>query len=534
MRFLPVNLTAFMVELQSLEQTMALADLLRDMSQRLAIEEITPAARTVLVRFNPIMTDMNRLACQISKLNISADGIQPGKLVTIPVRYHGEDLNDVAEYLGITIAEVINRHTNSEYQVAFCGFAPGFAYMVAKNSLLHVPRRQSPRVRIPAGSVALAGEFSSVYPQSSPGGWQLIGLTDTAVWDLHREEPALLKPGNRVHFIDASKASVTHSIAKVEPIVEPKTQHQDITVLATGLQTLMQDAGRIGQSALGISESGAMDKGAQRSANRLVGNHFNETVLEITQGGFKAQVNRPLLAAVTGATCDIEVTTIEGHTYLTQPYQAIQLAKGDIVRLGRVTQGVRSYLAVRGGIQAPTVLGSCSFDTLAQVGPSPLTVGQTLAIKANKPSTVIALNETPAINYPTSHNVVVLDVVLGPRTDWFTQQAVKTLSSQLWQVTAESNRIGLRLSGETPLTRENHQELPSEGTCVGAIQIPANGQPVLFLNDHPLTGGYPVIGAVCDYHLDLAGQIPVNAKIQFNPIGDFHAFEGSSGAYVDN
>ncbi|MCW2254224.1 KipI family sensor histidine kinase inhibitor [Providencia alcalifaciens] len=534
MRFIPVNLSAFMVELQSLEETMALTDLLRDMSRTFAIEELTPAARTVLVRFNPVITDVNILVKQIAALDISITDIKSGQLVTIPVHYNGEDLVDVADYLGVSTDEVIRRHTSNEYQVAFCGFAPGFAYMVSKNAELNVPRRQSPRIRIPAGSVALAGEFSSIYPQSSPGGWQLIGVTDTAVWDIYRAEPALLKPGYRVSFVDARKATVTHSLPRVQAPQKEVIHSEDFTVLATGLQTLLQDFGRIGQSALGISESGAMDKAALRSANRLVGNAINEAAFEITQGGFKAQANCSMLVAVTGATCVLEVTTIEGVKYSAQQYQPIQLARGDIIRFSRVTKGVRSYLAIRGGIEVAAVLGSCSFDILAQVGPEPLTAGQTFAIKPLKHQTAISLNETPMIDYPSTDEVVVLDVVLGPRTDWFTAQALHSLTSQLWQVTAASNRIGLRLQGETPLEREKHQELPSEGTCVGAIQIPANGQPVLFLNDHPLTGGYPVIGAVCEYHLDLAGQIPVNAKIQFNPIGEFKEFEGSHDAYANN
>ncbi|EKT63913.1 5-oxoprolinase/urea amidolyase family protein [Providencia burhodogranariea] len=534
MRFLPVNLSAFMVELQSLEETMALTDLLRDKSRKFAIEEITPAARTVLVRFNPAITDVNSLVRQIAALDISITDVKSGQLVTIPVHYNGEDLVEVAEYLGISVDEVIRRHTSNEYQVAFCGFAPGFAYMVSKNAELNVPRRQSPRIRIPAGSVALAGEFSSIYPQASPGGWQLIGVTDTAVWDIYREEPALLKPGYRVSFVDASKAPVTHSLPRTKASLEVVGHREDITVLATGLQTLLQDSGRIGQAALGISESGAMDKGALRSANRLVGNAINEVALEITQGGFKAQANCSMLVAATGATCEIEITTIEGVKYLVQQYQPIQLAKGDIIRFGRATQGVRSYLAIRGGIEMAQVLGSCSFDTLAQVGPLPITTGQTFAMKSLKYQTAISLNEPVMMDYPSAGEVVILDVVLGPRTDWFTVKALQSLTSQLWQVTAASNRIGLRLQGETPLEREKHQELPSEGTCVGAIQIPANGQPVLFLNDHPLTGGYPVIGAVCEYHLDLAGQIPVNAKIQFNPIGEFKEFEGSRDAYANN
>ncbi|OCG07977.1 allophanate hydrolase [Gilliamella sp. wkB178] len=532
MRFLPVNLDALMVELGSLKQTMALTNLLESVVQQWHIDEIIPAARTILIRYNPVLTNANILAEQIAKLDVATGVILTGELVTIPVHYQGEDLSQVAEILGITVAEVIKRHTDNEYQVAFCGFAPGFAYMVAKNSQLHVPRLKSPRVRIPAGSVALAGEFSSVYPQASPGGWQLIGITDLAVWDLQRQQPALLKPGSRVNFVDASKAAPKYHLPTANPntvnsqqAVEPQ---QDLKILATGLQTLMQDNGRIGQAALGISEAGAMDKGALHSANRVLGNPINAAALEITQGGFKAQIDSAMVVAVTGAPCDITITTAQAQQYKAAMYQPIQLAKGDVIALGNNKCGVRSYLAVRGGFNTQAILTSCSYDTLAQVGPAPLQVGQTLALNRNGKLNAVSLTETPAIDYPAAGDVVVLDIVLGPRTDWFTPQAVNLLSSQLWQVTPASNRIGLRLAGVEPLTRAQQQELPSEGTCIGAIQIPANGQPVLFLNDHPLTGGYPVIGAVCNYHLDLAGQIPVNAKIKFNPIGVFAEFKGSS------
>nr|WP_267284436.1 biotin-dependent carboxyltransferase family protein [Klebsiella variicola] len=113
----------------------------------------------------------------------------------------------------------------------------------------------------------------------------------------------------------------------------------------------------------------------------------------------------------------------------------------------------------------------------------------------------------------------------GPRCDWFNDEALDRLTSQCWQVTPQSNRIGLRLQGELPLTRSDNRELPSEGTCIGAIQVPANGQPVLFLADHPLTGGYPVIGAVAHYHLDIAGQLPPNCQIRFRAIHPFTVFE---------
>lgn len=527
MRFLPVNLSALMVELQSLEQTMALTDSLNELPIK-GIEEITPAARTLLVRYNPIIICENDLARQISVRDISKVVSKSSQLVTIPVHYNGEDIADVAEYLGVSINEVIRRHTENEYQVAFSGFAPGFGYMVSKNAQLHVPRRQSPRVRIPAGSVALAGEFSSVYPQASPGGWQLIGMTELAMWDINRPEPALVQAGTRVNFVDAAKSRVSYSLPeKTKSADVISTSANDITVLSTGLQTLFQDLGRVGQSALGISESGAMDKTALRSANRLVGNASDSAALEITLGGFSAQANRDLVVVITGAPCVIDVTTADNAHYTPNAYQAIHLAKGDVIKLGRPAQGVRSYLAVRGGFDVQPVLSSCSFDTLAQVGPLPLAAGQALAVNDKPTSQAVSVYETPAFDYPSADDVVVLDVILGPRTDWFTQKAIERLTQQLWQVTAASNRIGLRLLGELPFEREIQQELPSEGTCIGAIQVPANGQPVLFLNDHPLTGGYPVIGAVCEYHLDLAGQIPVNAKIRFNPLGEFKEIQGS-------
>ncbi|KES19305.1 Allophanate hydrolase subunit 2 [Gilliamella apicola SCGC AB-598-B02] len=526
MRFLPVNIDAIMVELSSLEQTMALTDQLQNNLAFWKIEEIIPAARTVLIRFNPILTDADTLAKNICALDLTSGSIPSGELIIISVNYNGEDLAYVADHLGITVSEVINRHTNNEYQVAFCGFAPGFAYMISNHAQLNVPRRQSPRVRIPAGSVALAGEFSSVYPQAGPGGWQLIGITESAVWDINRDNPALFKPGSRVHFVDAAKTSKKYHLPTIKK-EEKNNSQQDIKVLATGLQTLFQDNGRIGQAALGISESGAMDKSALHSANRVLGNPINEVALEITQGGFKTQINRSMLIAVTGAVCDINITTLLGEKYTAPMYQPILLEKGDTVELGNIKCGVRSYLAVRGGFQVSPILTSCSFDTLAQVGPPPITIGQTLAIKSTNIKASVSLNESPAINYPCPGDVVVLDIVLGPRTDWFTPNAIKLLTEQLWRVTPASNRIGLRLSGDISLTRDKLQELPSEGTCIGAIQIPANGQPVLFLNDHPLTGGYPIIGAVCKYHLDLSGQIPINAKIKFNPVGIFKEFEGS-------
>jgi allophanate hydrolase subunit 2 len=177
---------------------------------------------------------------------------------------------------------------------------------------------------------------------------------------------------------------------------------------------------------------------------------------------------------------------------------------------------------VRGGFAVKPVLGSASTDTLAVVGPDPVTVGTVLTINTETASlNSVSLTEAPAFDHPASGDVVTLDVIMGPRSDWFTETGIATLASQLWQVTPQSNRVGIRISGDVALERKDKAELPSEGTATGAIQVPHSGQPVLFLADHPLTGGYPVIGTVAEYHLDLAGQIPVNAQIRFRPVTSF-------------
>lgn len=530
MRFLAVNLSSFLVELSSLDETLALFDSLSAEPEN-GIEEMIPAARTLLIRFCPRETSQATLVEKISRHSLTGRTVRSSQQVTIPVYYNGEDLPSVADLLGTEVQALIRRHQESVWNVAFTGFAPGFAYMVSDDGGWQTPRRSTPRTRIPAGSVALAGEFSGIYPQASPGGWQLIGQTELKMWDLSREQPALLMPGAQVNFIDAAKSAKTISLpARVIPPDLPENTGSTLTVLATGLQTLWQDNGRTGRASMGLSESGAMDKSALHAANRIVGNPTGSPCLEITQGGFRARAAGEVIISVTGAKCPLTLLTAEGGRYTVDGYRPLNLATGDEIHVGAPVRGLRSYLAIRGGFIVPQSLGSAARDSLAQVGPEPLGVGDILAIGAHPHPGAVQLNELPAGPLPSAEDTVTLDIVLGPRTDWFTADAIKMLTAQCWRVTPQSNRIGLRLDGEQPLARSQHQELPSEGTCSGAIQVPASGQPVLFLHDHPLTGGYPVIAAVAEYHLDLAGQIPPGASIRFNIIRPFLEIAGSKAS----
>lgn len=201
MRMLPSGTTALLVELDDLDDVLALyAALVRDRPP--GVIDIVPAARTLLVVTDPSVTSLSDVAGTVRRTPLRPERRAAGALVRVPVRYDGADLDDAARLLGVTSADLVTRHTAQEWTVAFCGFAPGFGYLTSRGWPHTVPRRTIPRTRVPAGSVALAGEFSGVYPRESPGGWQLIGHTELPVFDLARERAALLHPGDRVRFVD--------------------------------------------------------------------------------------------------------------------------------------------------------------------------------------------------------------------------------------------------------------------------------------------------------------------------------------------
>lgn len=527
LRFLPAGSDSFLVELADLETTLTLLDaLLADMPE--GVIEAIPAARTVMVRFDPLFTDRTRLMARISRFDLTKRSSRQGELFEIPVAYDGEDLGDVAEHLGWTVDEVIRRHTEATYTVAFTGFAPGFAYMTCDDPGFDVPRRKSPRVRIPAGSVAIAGKFGGIYPSDSPGGWQLLGTTPLKMWDTTRTRAALLSPGDRVRFRDIAKGAAVPVAVPQKPEPEIDASAKGLLVTRADRPALYQDLGRPGRASQGVAQSGALDRGALQAANACLGNPRDTAAVEITFGGFAVKADRPVTMAVAGASCPLTIRTAAGQEVVAPFARPFALDAGDELVLGPPTEGMRSYLALRGGFLVQPVLGSAATDTLAKIGPEAI---QARSVLVPDDQTSGAVDPAPPVprRLPRSGEVVTLDIVLGPRTDWFTQDGVETLRTQEWEVTPESSRVGMRLSGAVAIERLDQAELPSEGTALGAIQVPHTGQPVLFLADHPLTGGYPVIGVVAQHHLDLAGQIPIGARIRFNPIKAFDPQESVSG-----
>ncbi|MGK5680000.1 biotin-dependent carboxyltransferase family protein [Actinoplanes sp. URMC 104] len=254
-----------------------------------------------------------------------------------------------------------------------------------------------------------------------------------------------------------------------------------ITVVRAGPQTTVQDQGRPGYAHLGVPRSGALDVPALRRANALVGNPPGAAALETTLMGCALRFERPARVAVTGAPAVVRVDRQRVDPGV------IEVGAGSVLDVGRASRGVRSYVAVRGGIDVEPVLGSRSTDTLSGLGPPRLTDGMTLPI-----------GDT-AGDRGTAEEVEIADDVelgvwLGPRDDWF---RAEQLFANAYRVSPMSNRVGCRLSGAA-LTRVREGELPPEGVVLGAIQVPADGQPLIFLADHPTTGGYPVIGVVAD------------------------------------
>ena len=522
------GLTAILVECHDLDEALAVHAWLQQNPPTGALEFI-PAAQTVLVRFDSEQSAVTFARC------FTGDGTFDTKTANhrehlIEVVYDGEDLGDVARYTGLSIEGVIAAHVGQQWAVAFAGFAPGFFYLHSDKNKLEVPRRSSPRTAVPTGAVGLAGQFSGIYPRVSPGGWQLIGRTTAPLWDLNQNPPALLEPGDTVRF----KAVREHIVAA--PMTESETEQsadrQAFAVKMVGAQLLFQDEGRRGLTDWGVSPAGFADPVSAHAANLLVGNDNSATVLESLLGGFVLEALEDSVIALTGARVLAIITEPEKNDRVVPLDTPVAVLTGQTLRVGIAEAGLRVYLAVRGGFSVPNAVQSHSSDTMSGIGPAPVATGDKLVV-AEKIGTAVAY-PVVAPSLPRNDAPTEVRVVFGPREDWFTADSLKRFCTTAWKVTPQSNRIGVRLAPATEhvnldqkntehkvenstqiLERSNSAELPSEGMISGAIQVPPNGEPVVFLSDHPVTGGYPVIACVHPGDLRLLAQSQPGTTIRF-------------------
>ena len=543
-RLLPVADHSLLIECADLADAVAVHAALSEQGFR-----GVGGASTVLIR----TSDRPALEAALARIPRGSLADQPGREIALDVVYDGEDLHELAESLGVSADGLIEWHTAEPWIAAFAGFAPGFLYCArslesvdglelpdALRGTPELPRRSSPRTVVPAGSVALAGQFSAVYPRSSPGGWQLLGRTTTPMVDLTQDPPALLAPGDRLTYRAVREAVEVQAPAQPEQAEADPGHH--LVVETAGLQALIQDRGRPGRSDVGISSSGALDRAAADRAARVVGNMPDTACLESVLGGLSLRAAGDQVLAVTGAAVELEVvpaptsesadrSAIEqsepGEQTVSAPTPErgwrpraglpFALKDGQTLRVGAPSDGLRVYVAVRGGIDVPAVIGSRATDTLAGLGPAALSDGDRLAVGRDPGTAVdwpLEVAGAPVAEKTSPSGPLEIRVVLGPRADWFTTEALSSFQQQEWTVSAASDRVGARLEGQE-LARSIERELPSEGTVPGSIQVPASGLPVVFLRDHPVTGGYPVIACVLEADLDLMAQAAPGRTVRF-------------------
>ena len=515
MQIHPVGTRALLLDLASLSQVM---DYHAALTARPLANQVDciAAATTVLLTFET--PDSTRRAQEfLSDFTPPKAQAADSRTVEIDVLYDGEDVDDVAEHLGISREALIDWHTSTEWSAAFGGFAPGFTYCAPANpeDIREIPRRANPRTAVPAGAVAIAGDFSAVYPRKSPGGWQLLGTTNTPMWDSHAEPPALVQPGDRVRYRAVTTLPDIYdsgSQSKRSPARLPRME-----VIDSGLLTLFQDLGRPGYGDLGVTSSGAADRASAATANIAVGNPRQSTVLE-NIGGISLKALSDTVVCVTGAAAGVYLGDMP--VQLARP---VLVTAGQTVRITGAEYGFRSYIAIRGGLIAESELGSSSTDVLSGLGPAPVQAGDILGVLPRSTGMTDGQLTNPLRIRPTANGgtTATLRCVLGPRDEWFGDNVDSFLDTE-WTISSSSNRVGIRLEAETTVERFVEGELPSEGMVAGSVQIPPNGKPVLFLRDHAVTGGYPVVATVLEEDIDIAAQLPPGATVRFEVEDNTH------------
>ncbi len=529
--------------------------------------DVVPGALTVLVTFRPgalrpcaerarDKLTRDELASALVRIAGQASATTAGPTegpVVIDTVYDGPDLTELAALTGLTTGEVVARHQAAEYRVGWLGFSPGFGYLTGLDPRLAVPRLDTPRLSVPAGSVAIAGGLAAVYPAACPGGWRLLGRSAAILWDPGRNPPALLVPGQRVRFRAVSRLpdlEAPHVRDSDRPDDDQSAgQRQEIRempggrcveVVRPGPLTTIQDLGRRGLAHLGVPGSGAADVGSLRLANERVGNDANAACLEVTLGRLELYFHFDAVVAVTGAPAPVRLTG-PGAGSQSGPGARLDLAgdrsrpaepgpahatafavpAGTALRLDPPATGLRSYLAIGGGIDLAPVLGSRSADLHSGLGPPPLRAGQVLPVGHARSRSgngqaqpAHAAGPASAARRPGAGAHQELRVLPGPRDDWFAGTALTALTTESYEVTTASNRSGLRLAGPR-LRRARSEELPSEGMVAGSLQVSHDGQPILLLADHPTTGGYPVIAVVASADLDAAAQLRPGQRVRF-------------------
>jgi KipI family sensor histidine kinase inhibitor len=435
----------------------------------------------------------------------AADAVSepPPPVVAIPVLYGGDagpDLPAIAAGAGLTPAAAARLHAGGEYFVRAVGFAPGFPYLGGLPAALAAPRRATPRVRVPAGSVGIGGAQTGLYPQASPGGWQLIGRSPARLFAAQEPRPARLQVGDEVRFQPVAEADFPLPPLEAQSVQEGP----GIRVLRPGARTTVQDLGRLGWRASGVSPGGAADPFSLRIANLLVGNTEGEAALELTQTGPELEFAAGGLVAVAGA-------PIDGLPW----GRPVYLAPGERLRLGATTGGLRSYLACAGGFGLPRVLGGGGTDLRAGFGGfggRALRAGDWLPLRsAELPRAPARWHLDPRLR-STVEGAVELRVLPGPAA-----ADLPGWAERAFTVSARSDRMGLRLEGEA-FVRPPPGDLDSFPVIPGTVQVPPDGRPIVLAADAQTLGGYARLGHVISADLPRLGQLRPGDQLRLREV----------------
>jgi len=478
------------------------------------VRDVVSTYRSVAVFFDPLHTRLEAIAGALETAERNPHSPAPSRTLEVPVVYgeeHGPDLPEVARLTGLEEREVVARHAGCTYRVFMLGFVPGFAYMGVVDARIETPRRATPRTRVPAGSVAIAGRQTGIYPQETPGGWQLIGRTRVRPFDAGRDPAFLVTAGDHVRFVPVGSLDDTGPPHVARPARDLVIDAGGITVVTPGLLSTIQDLGRWGSQDRGVPVAGPMDAVSHRRANAAVGNRMDAATIEVTLIGPELRFEENATIAVAGA--DLAATIGGRPVPLGRPVHA---GKGESLRFGSRRAGARAYIAAAGGIATMPVLGSRATHVLSAMGGldgRPLAAGSRIPLSpASQP--MRAQPSTLAAGEHPGGQPVTLRVLRGPQDDFFDVAAFDALESSTFTISPQSNRMAYRLTGGR-VPRLPDREMISDATVIGGVQVPPSGDPILLMADRQTSGGYPQIATVITADLPVAGQLAPGDTMRF-------------------
>lgn len=469
------------------------------------VEEVVVGYRSVTLVANPRQVDPDQLCGALASLAPAPGAQRRSRRVEVPVAFDGPDIEEVARLAGTEVRHLVEALTDCDLEAAFLGFAPGFAYLVGLPEFLQaIPRRATPRAVVERGSVALGGGFAAIYPSRSPGGWRVVGRTNLEMFDPETPPYALVQPGDVVRLVesDLPRRDDQRESEDAGRAVLRVRAPRNARVERAGALSLVEDGGRRGLAALGVPRSGAADPVSMRLANRLVGNPDETAVIELTAFGPSLRFGAAAHACVVG---DVEVSVDERSV---PANTVVPLEPGQLLSVGRVTSGLRAYLALDGGVEVPEVLGSRSTDVLSGLGIGPLRLGDEIGIGQPQRARGWLDGTSPSLEKRT------LRLTLGPEE--FDGPQIQKLVGSSREVGVESDRVGLRLIGDAVEPRA--WGIESRAVVTGAVQVPPDGNPIVLLCDHATVGGYPVVGTVITADLGALGQLSPGDAVRFEVV----------------